>query len=195
MRLPYTQSSRASQYEIKYRHGMNLDPSFLSNIILVLTGFGAAFIAALWIALVIWTYRDIRTRARDPLAQTLATLLVAVLSLPGILVYLILRPPKTLEEDYQKTLEEEALLQALEDLPLCPGCERRVKDDWQVCPNCHTKLKKNCENCNKLMELPWNICPYCGASATGARRDATSLDDALRGLKVDETAGEVKAEG
>lgn len=196
MRLPYTQSSRASQYEIKYRHVMNLDPSFLSNIILVLTGFGAAFIAALWIALVIWTYRDIRTRARDPLAQTLATLLVAVLSLPGILVYLILRPPKTLEEDYQKTLEEEALLQALEDLPLCPGCERRVKDDWQVCPNCHTKLKKNCENCNKLMELPWNICPYCGTSAAGARRDAASLDEALRGLKLqDENAGEVKAEG
>jgi hypothetical protein len=88
---------------------MNLDPSFLSNIILVLTGFGAAFVAALWIALVIWTYRDIRARARDPLVQTLATLLVAVLSLPGILVYLILRPSKTLEEDYQKTLEEEAL--------------------------------------------------------------------------------------
>ena len=175
---------------------MNLDPSFLSNIILVLTGFGAAFVAALWIALVIWTYRDIRARARDPLVQTLATLLVAVLSLPGILVYLILRPQKTLEEDYQKTLEEEALLQALEDLPLCPGCERRVKDDWQVCPNCHTKLKKNCENCNKLMELPWNICPYCGTSAAGTRRDAASLDAALRGLKLqDENAEEVKAEG
>ena len=195
MRLPYTQSSRASQYEIKYRHVMNLDPSFLSNIILVLTGFGAAFIAALWIALVIWTYRDIRARARDPLVQTLATLLVAVLSLPGILVYLILRPQKTLEEDYQKTLEEEALLQALEDLPLCPGCERRVKDDWQVCPNCHTKLKKNCENCNKLMELPWNICPYCGTPAAGTRRDAASLDDALRGLKLQDEAGEIKAEG
>lgn len=175
---------------------MNLDPAFFSSLILVLTGFGAAFVVALWIALVIWTYRDIRTRARDPLVQTLATLLVAVLSLPGILVYLILRPQKTLEEDYQKTLEEEALLQALEDLPLCPGCERRVKDDWQVCPNCHTKLKKNCENCSKLMELPWNICPYCGTSAAGTRRDAASLDEALRGLKLqDENAGEVKAEG
>ena len=111
---------------------MTLDPTFLSNLLLVLTAFGGAFIAALWIALVVWTYRDIRTRARDPLVQTLATLLVAVLSLPGVLVYLILRPQKTLEEEYQKTLEEEALLQALEDLPLCPGCERRVKDDWAI---------------------------------------------------------------
>lgn len=173
---------------------MTLDPTFVSNLLLVLTGFGGAFLAALWISLIVWTYRDIRTRARDPLAQTLATLLVAVLNLPGILVYLILRPTKTLEEDYQKTLEEEALLQALEDLPLCPGCERRVKDDWQVCPNCHTKLKKNCENCDRLMELPWNICPYCGTPAAGMRRDAaTSVDEALRGLKMEGDEEEVKA--
>ena len=165
---------------------MTLDPTFVSNLLLVLTGFGGAFLAALWISLVIWTYRDIRTRARDPLVQTLATLLVAVLNLPGVLVYLILRPPRT--------LEEEALLQALEDLPLCPGCERRVKDDWQVCPNCHTKLKKNCENCNRLLELPWNICPYCGTPAAGMRRDATSMDDALRGLKLNDEPGEVKIE-
>jgi RNA polymerase subunit RPABC4/transcription elongation factor Spt4 len=164
---------------------MTLDPTFISNLILVLTAFGGAFLAALWISLVIWTYRDVRTRTRDPLVQTLSTLLVAVLNLPGILVYLILRPPRTLEEEYQRTLEEEALLQALEDLPLCPGCERRVKDDWQVCPNCHTKLKKNCENCGRLMELPWNICPYCGTPAAGMRRDAsTSMDEALRGLKL-----------
>ena len=173
---------------------MTLDPSFVSNLLLILTGFGGAFLAALWISLIVWTYRDIRTRARDPLVQTLATLLVAVLNLPGILVYLILRPTHTLEEDYQKTLEEEALLQALEDLPLCPGCERRVKDDWQVCPNCHTKLKKNCENCNKLMELPWNICPYCGTPAAGMRRDAaTSVDEALKGLKMEDDEEQVKA--
>jgi hypothetical protein len=65
---------------------MTFDPTFISNLILVLTGFTGAFLVALWISLVIWTYRDIRTRARDPLVHTLATLLVAVLNLPGILV-------------------------------------------------------------------------------------------------------------
>ena len=150
---------------------MTFDPSFLSGFTLLLTGFGAAFLAALWISLVIWTYRDIRSRTRDTLMQVLAAILVAILSIPGVLVYLILRPPRTLEEEYQRTLEEEALLQALEDLPLCPGCERRVKDDWQVCPNCHTKLKKDCHNCGKLMELPWNVCPFCGTPAQGMKRE------------------------
>src|SRR5512143_1795924 len=173
---------------------MTLDPTFLSNLFLVLTAFGGAFLAALWVSLVVWTYRDIRARARDPLVQTLSALLVAVLNLPGVLVYLILRPPRTLEEEYQRTLEEEALLQALEDLPLCPGCERRVKDEWQVCPNCHTRLKKTCHNCGKLMELPWNICPFCGTPTPGSRRESVSLDDALKGLQLDEEQGEVKIE-
>jgi RNA polymerase subunit RPABC4/transcription elongation factor Spt4 len=171
---------------------MTFDPTFLSNLILVLTAFGGAFLAALWVSLVIWTYRDIRSRARDPLVHTLSALLVAVLNLPGVLVYLILRPPRTLEEEYQRTLEEEALLQALEDLPLCPGCERRVKDEWQVCPNCHTKLKKICHNCARLMELSWNICPHCGVPAPGMRVEASSVDDALRGLKMNDDPGEVK---
>ena len=170
---------------------MSIDPTFFSNFLLVLTAFGGAFLAALWIALVIWTYRDIRSRARDPLVQILSALLVAVLNLPGVLVYLILRPTRTLEEEYQHTLEEETLLQALEDLPLCPGCERRVKDDWQVCPNCHTKLKKACHHCGKLMELPWNICPYCGTPVPGMRQESIDMDEALRGLNLNDEDGEV----
>jgi len=169
---------------------MTFDPTFLSNFLLVLTGFGGAFLAALWISLVIWTFRDIRNRARDPLVRILSVLLVGVLNLPGVLVYLILRPPHTLEEEFQKTLEEEALLQALEEMSVCPGCERRIKDDWQICPNCHTKLKKACHHCGKLMEIPWNICPYCGTPAPGMRREGMSFDDALRGLQVDDNPTE-----
>ena len=78
---------------------MPLDPDFMSNLTLVLTAFGGAFLAALWVSLVVWTYRDIRTRTRDPLIHTLSALLVAVLNIPGVLVYLILRPQRTLEEE------------------------------------------------------------------------------------------------
>jgi RNA polymerase subunit RPABC4/transcription elongation factor Spt4 len=150
---------------------MIFDPTLMSSIVLIATAFGGAFLAALWLTLVIWTWRDIRSRARDPLAQALAVLVVAALNLPGVLVYLILRPTRTLEEEYQRTLEEEALLASIEDQALCPGCERRIREDWLVCPNCHTKLKKTCLHCGKLMELPWNICPYCGTPAPGVKRE------------------------
>jgi RNA polymerase subunit RPABC4/transcription elongation factor Spt4 len=164
---------------------MNFDPSFLSNFILVSTAFAAAFAAALWLSLLFWVYRDIRKRVRDPLIHILAVLVAAILFLPGMLIYLILRPPQTLEDEYQHTLEEEALLQSIEDKPLCPGCGRQIHDDWSVCPNCHTRLKKNCHQCGRLMELPWNLCPYCGTPAPGMRRENVTMDDALRTLPPD----------
>ena len=164
---------------------MNFDPSFLSNFILVSTAFAAAFVAALWLSFLFWVYRDIRKRVRDPLIHILAVLVAAILFLPGMLIYLILRPPQTLEDEYQHTLEEEALLQSIEDKPLCPGCGRQIHDDWSVCPNCHTRLKKNCHQCGRLMELPWNLCPYCGTPAPGMRRENVTMDDALRTLPSD----------
>ncbi|MFH2039163.1 MAG: zinc ribbon domain-containing protein [Chloroflexota bacterium] len=102
-----------------------------------------------------------------------------MLSLPGFLIYLVLRPQSTLEEEYQKTLEEEALLQAIEDQPVCPGCERQISSDWQICPNCQTKLRKPCQKCGKLMELPWNICPYCATPEYGLRTEDTRLSKNL----------------
>lgn len=164
---------------------MTFDPSILSNFLLGLTAWGGAFIAALWLSLIIWTYRDIKARGKDPLIRFLAVLVVAVLFLPGIVIYLILRPQRTLEDEYQQTLEEEALLRTIEETPLCPGCSRRVRSDWLVCPHCHTKQKKPCHHCGRLMELAWNLCPYCGTPAPGMRRESMSLDEALQPLAPD----------
>lgn len=126
-----------------------------------------AFLAALWLSLIIWTFRDMRARSRDVFAAVLAAAVVAVLTLPGLIIYLILRPPKTLSETYEQSLEEEALLQEIEDKRVCPGCSRQVNEDWMICPNCLTKLKKTCATCGKLMDLPWNVCPHCATPVEG----------------------------
>lgn len=164
---------------------MTFDPTQLSTIVLLATGFAAALFAALWLSLIFWTYRDIRRRTRQMFERILAVLVVAVLFLPGVLVYLILRPPRTLEEEFQQSLEEEALLQSIEDNAVCPGCGRRVREDWVACPSCYTRLKKPCHQCGRLMELPWNLCPYCGTPAPGMRRENLTLDDALRNLPIE----------
>ncbi len=164
---------------------MTLDPTFLSSLTLFLTGLAGAFLVALWLALVIWTFRDMRARHRDRLVPILAALMVALLSLPGVLVYLILRPARTLEEEYQQTLEEEALLQSIEDQSVCPGCERHTREDWLICPSCQTKLRKRCHSCGRLMELPWNICAYCGTPAPGMRKEGGTMDDVVRSLNVE----------
>ncbi|MCA9945217.1 MAG: zinc ribbon domain-containing protein [Anaerolineales bacterium] len=124
-----------------------------------------ALLAALWLSLIIWAFRDMRARSRDPFAQLLAALLVAALPVVGIVIYFILRPPETLAEAYERALEEEALLQEIEERPHCPGCSRVIEGKWLLCPHCHTRLKKACPDCNSLLELQWNLCPYCGNHA------------------------------
>ena len=141
---------------------MKFDPSAVSSIVLIISAFIAAFLIALWISAIIWVNRDSRSRSRDPLLIFFSIFFVAVFSLPGILIYLILRPGSTLEENYQSTLEEELLLRSIEDKQICPGCSRPVNADWLACPFCQTPLKVSCEKCGKKIDPTWKLCPFCG---------------------------------
>jgi len=156
---------------------MIFDPSLINSFLQFLTGFSIVFLVVLWISLILWTFRDIRRRSRDPLLRILAVILSTILFIPGALVYVLLRPGQTLEEEYQRNLEEETLLQTLEETPLCPGCSRKIKNDWLVCPTCRTRLKKKCISCSKILDLNWEICPYCETAATGYHRTNISIDD------------------
>lgn len=138
---------------------MNLEQ--LSGLIVAVITLVSATATALWVAMVVWAIRDSRKRSRNLFSQVMAGLVVGVLNVPGLLVYLILRPQETLAEQYDRALEEEALLQEIEARQVCPGCGHNVKDVWRLCPYCHTRLKKICANCNQLLDLPWSVCPYC----------------------------------
>ena len=135
----------------------------LPQVVTYLTLAVAVFVTSLWLGMVLWTFRDIRSRTRDIVVQFLATLMVAVLTLPGLIVYFLIRPHETLAEAYEHALEQEALLQAIEEPEVCPSCGARVQESFAFCPYCHTQLKKRCPSCDALLELDWSICPYCGA--------------------------------
>lgn len=126
----------------------------------IIAGF-VAFGLAVQFSIIVWTFLDIRSRSRDKLVWAFATLLVLLFSVFGLVVYLILRPHETLMQAYERSLEEEALLQEIEERPICPNCRHRVEQDFRVCPNCLTKLKDVCLNCDRLVELDWTVCPYC----------------------------------
>ncbi len=135
--------------------------SWEATLRLVLTVI-AVYYAIIWVALVFWVFRDIRQRTRDPVMQLISIVLVLGGSLPGHWIYLILRPRQTLTELYERSLEEEAILQDLDDQKACPACRRRVRDDFLVCPSCLAELKEPCEACGKPLDYAWLACPYCG---------------------------------
>jgi RNA polymerase subunit RPABC4/transcription elongation factor Spt4 len=129
-----------------------------------------AYILVLWLSAVVWTYRDVKKRTSDPLSQSVATLLVGLFNLPGLIVYLVIRPHETIAESYERSLEAEAMLHELEiDAGACPNCRRPIESDFNVCPQGRILLREPCVNCNKLVRTNWAACAYCGMERAPAR--------------------------
>ena len=123
-----------------------------------------AYAVVLSIGAIYWTYRDARGRTRDGWAQAVSVLLVAIFNMPGLLLYLILRPHEPLNEAYERRVEAEALMREMPDArPACPGCQRSISEEFIVCPHCRTKLRQPCASCDRPLDLNWTACPYCAA--------------------------------
>ena len=128
-----------------------------------------AYAVVLSIGAIYWTYRDVRGRTRDGWAQAVSVLLVAIFNMPGLMLYLILRPHETLNEAYERRLEAEVLMREMpEERPACPGCQRPISEEFIVCPQCRTKLRQPCASCGRPLDLNWTACPYCATPSARA---------------------------
>lgn len=158
-----------------------------------------AYVFALYIGLIVWAVRDIRARSRDVLALIMVILLVGIFTVPGLLVYFLLRPHTTLAEEYERSLAEEALLSDLETTRVCPSCNRRVEPDFVHCPYCRQELRLRCQQCGHLLNTHWKVCAYCGADpeqpvAPPAAPESEPEQEPFAILSVDATEPESYAE-
>jgi RNA polymerase subunit RPABC4/transcription elongation factor Spt4 len=135
----------------------------VARAVQVFLALAGGYLIVLWFALVVWTYRDIGSRSNSVVTQVFATLLSLLLFIPGTLLYLLMRPRTTLDEAFQRSLEEEYLLQDIEETSLCPSCQRQVSDEFILCPHCQSSLKHACASCSQLIKNGWPVCPYCGS--------------------------------
>jgi RNA polymerase subunit RPABC4/transcription elongation factor Spt4 len=135
----------------------------LARAVQVFLALAGGYLIVLWFALVVWTYRDIGSRSNSVVTQIFATLMSLLFFIPGTLLYMLMRPRTTLDEAFQRSLEEEYLLQDIEEAALCPSCQRQVSDEFILCPHCQTSLQHACASCNQLVKNGWPVCPYCGS--------------------------------
>jgi hypothetical protein len=123
-----------------------------------------SYALVLWLSAIVWVYRDVRNRTGDLTSQLVAVVLVALFNLPGLIVYLVIRPQATLSDAYERSLESEAILNQLQlTANSCQGCQRPIDDDFNVCPHCRTVLREACRTCARPIRTSWVACPYCAS--------------------------------
>ena len=126
-------------------------------------------LAVLWLALVVWTYKDARKRIDDQVIVIVAVLTSLVLPYMGALVYTMLRPAEYMAEARERELEMRAMEQELETMRACPSCGELIRPDYVACPNCRRALRSTCPTCDKVLEPTWKACPYCGRDPRAQR--------------------------
>lgn len=126
----------------------------------------AVYWVIFWLAAAYWAFRDLQLRTDNPilpyLAATFIILFTPILFPAAIVIYRIVRPHEKIDEVYERTLAQEAMLAEIETVRTCPSCRRRVEAEWIICPTCRTRLAHVCPNCTRLVGLDWSICAWCG---------------------------------
>lgn len=134
-----------------------------------MTKFFVVYFFVIWIALIVWVARDISHRSSSAFVQALCILGIIFLTPLGIFLYLLVRPGKTLYEQYYEEIENNlSVLNEIVQERLdggeklhCPKCDATIEADFLLCPQCHITLKHQCHSCKKEIRESWEVCPYC----------------------------------
>lgn len=113
------------------------------------------------LALAFWIWRDARRRGAMSWFWAVA---VIPFSIAAWAIYMIVRPPETLEDAHEREVDVAARESELSRFgATCPNCFKPIEPDFLICPTCMKKLKKQCTSCGRPIRLTWTVCPYCKA--------------------------------
>ena len=148
-----------------------------SDLIRIAVGAGVAFavfIAASWFAAMVWVLRDVSSRTKSLFVRMASLAPVAMFSIPGLLPYVLMRPPERTDDRLQRQFDLEASRRELDQYTVCPRCRRGTRADFVACPYCRETLAGACDRCGKQVAFAWLLCPYCAKSEPQVARPAAS---------------------
>jgi len=102
----------------------------------------------LWIAVIVWVYRDAESRG---MSGVLWALIVFIGHLVGLLIYLIVRSDHPIAAPAANRVQVSA----------CAKCGKTVGKDYTYCPHCGERMQSVCPKCGKPVDKSWQACPHC----------------------------------
>lgn len=139
------------------------------NFSVIFSVFGVG-LAMFWIVIIGWTWSDALARYRSRGAALMIVILLVVFNIFGLLIYLVIRPRYTLEDEYWEDLERRFLRYEAQGLGDCPHCGTEVQPSYIYCTNCGKSLRVKCKECEMYLEPSWKVCPFCGKRQKVARK-------------------------
>ncbi len=162
---------------------MDLLGPYMPYITLALNLCGV-FYLVFHLSLVFWVVRDCQRRGAMAWFWGVATLFFGVLAWA---VYMVVRPPETLDDAHERELEIAAREAELHRVgAVCPHCFKPVEPDYLICPTCMKALKRECANCGRPVKSSWSVCPYCKARQMPGDRLPDTAETAADGSPVEQ---------
>lgn len=113
----------------------------------------------LYVAVIAWVYKDITTRSDNFLTAVAATLFVLMGNIPALVIYLLVRPERTLDDNKTNNLFFASVLD--KSITSCPDCHNLVRQDYKYCPTCSAKVQQHCAHCGEIVNPFWAFCANC----------------------------------
>jgi len=120
---------------------------------------GLLYLSIFWIALTIWVAKDSINRSNNILFHVFSILLNIFLPVFWLILYLLIRPTRTLMDKYYEDLEFQALSQ--NEKEFCPKCHTTIEKDYKFCGECGESLLEKCTSCKKEYSKKYKNCPFC----------------------------------
>jgi hypothetical protein len=132
------------------------------------------YAGVLWLSLIIWVARDCIERSNSLIFQVFSILLNIALPVFGLIIYLIMRPSKTLMERYYEDLEYKLITENQEEFEHCPKCDEHLQSNYIYCPECEEQVKKSCHHCAEPYKMEYHTCPFCGKKESEPKKKSSS---------------------
>jgi len=118
----------------------------LKNVII----FAILYFFVIWISLLVWVIKDISNRTDKLYLQIISILTILIFTPFGIFLYLLIRPHKTIFEQYYSEVESnleclgEEVVEKIGKKNLnmvkCSKCSKEISLEFKYCPYCKTKI-------------------------------------------------------
>ena len=115
-----------------------------------------------WLVIIGWVWIDSGERTSKTSIRVVYLLLVIFLNIPGLIIYLIVRPSETIAQIYWADLERRYLKYEPAELGDCAKCGHQLLPGYVHCSNCGNEIKRKCPKCGVLINKDHKFCENCG---------------------------------